>query len=221
MKKEIKWDVIVDIIATLVVGLVGAWIALEANKIGELQAQIAVQSSLPNIQINEKYVLDEETGNAETTVIEISNLEGRLNNYDSSIVSVIEYSYSDLGVSSFRVNLPIAAYYYVNEISGVTNGRIETKCCYDNFKKISNLRKKVHQERNDDEIYYLGQVESYIRITYRDLLNTERVEYYRSDAINTNRLDERQGEIYFEKYMELWDEGYAIDLDQYENFEIF
>lgn len=212
MKKGIKWDVM----ATLFVGIMGAWIAIEANKIGNLQAQIAVQSSLPNIQINEKYVIDEETGNAVATVLEISNLEGRLDNYDSSIVSVIKYSYSDMGTLSFEVNVPISAYYYASGISGVTNGLIETKYSYDNFKKISELRKKVRMEKNDDEICNLGQVESYIKITYRDLLNNERVEYYRSDAIYTNRLDEEQGKLYFEKYMKLWEEGYAIDLDQYE-----
>lgn len=208
MMKEKRWDVI----ATIFVGLMSALIAWEANKIGDLQAQIAVTSSLPNIQVNERQVFDEEEGQVVASTIEISNLEGRLSNFNASIVTVVNFVYSEIGKEYYCVDIPIKSYYIINEISGVNNGVIEKKNSMDNFLKLWELRKEVRERcTSDDVIMIVDQPISYIKITYDDLLGNGREEYYCSNAIKTYHLDETVGEEKYQLYANMIDAGYYID----------
>lgn len=53
----------------------------------KLQSEIARNSLLPNIQINEKDEPYDSTDNEYQSIIEILNLEGKINNYSSRVVT--------------------------------------------------------------------------------------------------------------------------------------
>lgn len=88
-KVEIKWEVII----TIIISITGLYISYKANEMTRMQTEIARNGSLPNIQVNERKVIDEETGNVYENMIEISNLEGKINNYNSRVVTFLSCQY--------------------------------------------------------------------------------------------------------------------------------
>lgn len=81
--KRIKWDVVL----TIMISMMSVFVAWKAYAVCELQAQISKNSLLPNVQIQEYNEINETSYIIENSVIEIMNLEGRLNNYRSKIVT--------------------------------------------------------------------------------------------------------------------------------------
>ena len=79
--KRIKWDVVL----TIIISMMSVFVAWKAYEVCELQAQISKNSLLPNVQIQEYHEVD-----GTSYIIEITNLEGRLNNYRSKIVTYLK-----------------------------------------------------------------------------------------------------------------------------------
>ena len=67
--------------------MMSVFVAWKAYAVCELQAQISKNSLLPNVQIQEYNEINETSYIIENSVIEVMNLEGRLNNYRSKIVT--------------------------------------------------------------------------------------------------------------------------------------
>ena len=84
--KRIKWDVVL----TIMISMMSVFVAWKAYAVCELQAQISKNSLLPNVQIQEYNEINETSYIIENSVIEIMNLEGRLNNYRSKIVTYLK-----------------------------------------------------------------------------------------------------------------------------------
>ena len=82
--KRIKWDVVL----TIIISMMSVFVAWKAYEVCELQAQISKNSLLPNVQIQEYHEVD-----GTSYIIEITNLEGRLNNYRSKIVTYLKCTY--------------------------------------------------------------------------------------------------------------------------------
>lgn len=82
-KFKIKWEFVI----TMMISVFGVYISYKANEMSRLQAEIAKNNSLPNFVIENKTEEDEDTGEIVDTVIEITNLEGRLNNYSSDVIT--------------------------------------------------------------------------------------------------------------------------------------
>ena len=66
------------------------FLAIKANEMTKIQTEVARNSSLPNIQVVEKNLINEKTGKTDDSIIQISNLNGRLNNYESRIVTFLK-----------------------------------------------------------------------------------------------------------------------------------
>ena len=90
--KRIKWDVVL----TIMISMMSVFVAWKAYAVCELQAQISKNSLLPNVQIQEYNEINETSYIIENSVIEIMNLEGRLNNYRSKIVTYLKCTYQNM-----------------------------------------------------------------------------------------------------------------------------
>lgn len=168
--KKIKWEKVL----TIVISLMSVFVAWKAYEVCELQTKISKNSLLPNIQIQEYHETDEETYVIENSVIEITNLEGRLNNYSSKIVTYLKCTYIDKENNCFESDVPVAYYYFARNTSENNIGIVETKRSMNNATKLQSLMKSVskYNETNEDETVILEQ-ESCLNITYIDLLGEE------------------------------------------------
>ena len=82
----------------------------KANEMTKIQTEVARNSSLPNIQVVEKNLINEKTGKTDDSIIQISNLNGRLNNYESRIVTFLKCSYLDNKNNVYEEEIPIFNY---------------------------------------------------------------------------------------------------------------
>ena len=71
-----KWEILI----TLIISVTSIFLATKANEMTRIQTEVVRNSSLPDLQVVEK------NENEYDSVIEISNLEGRIDNYNSRIV---------------------------------------------------------------------------------------------------------------------------------------
>lgn len=140
-KDSKKWEIII----TTIIGVVGLFISWKANEMSELQAQIARSSSMPNIVLNEKYKIEEGMPEFSDTIIEISNLDGRLNNYYSEIVTFMECQYIDENNKFYSVDIPVENYYILGSRSGMNTGIIEIRETGGNFSKIELLQDEIFE----------------------------------------------------------------------------
>ena len=86
-----KWEILI----TIIISITSIFLAIKANEMTKIQTEVARNSSLPNIQVVEKNLINEKTGKTDDSIIQISNLNGRLNNYESRIVTFLKCSYLD------------------------------------------------------------------------------------------------------------------------------
>lgn len=197
--KKINWNVII----TIMISIVGIYISWKANQIYILQAEIARSTSLPNIHIDEKQVLNSDFGNYTDTVIEISNLEGKLNNYHSEVITVLQCQYLDANCIFYNIEVPINNYYIVTTHSGNSEGIIETKWTTNNYEKIRNLDNEVLKFNDEGIETLIFTVKSYIKISFLDILNEEKDLYYISDIFTTQLMDNQEGEEKFNLFRNL------------------
>lgn len=80
-----KWEILI----TLIISVTSIFLATKANEMTRIQTEVVRNSSLPDLQVVEK------NENEYDSVIEISNLEGRIDNYNSRIVTFLKCSYVD------------------------------------------------------------------------------------------------------------------------------
>ena len=71
-----KWEILI----TIIISITSIFLAIKANEMTKIQTEVARNSSLPNIQVVEKNLINEKTGKTDYSIIQISNLNGRLNN---------------------------------------------------------------------------------------------------------------------------------------------
>ena len=71
-----RWEVLI----TIIISITSIFLGVKANEMTKIQTEVAKNSSLPNIQVTEKEIIDEQTETAYDSVIKISNLDGRINN---------------------------------------------------------------------------------------------------------------------------------------------
>lgn len=208
-KIKIKWEAV----TTCLVSIIGIYISCQANNISQLQAEIARNSVLPNIQVNETYEMDEE-GKVSDTIIEISNEEGRLNNYHSNIVTFLEGIYIDEEMNEYEVKIPVSSYYFLNIHSGENRDIIEVKYTAGNYEKKRQLDKLVLEYNYASAFSNLDMdIQSYLKISYVDLLGEEINIYYKTDVNESRVIDEREGINNLNLYNKLYEENYYVDFN--------
>lgn len=216
-KVQIKWEVVI----TIIISVVGLFISWQAYKISELQTEIVKSSSLPNILIEEIEKIDEDTGKTIDTKIQISNLDGRLNNYSSEIVTFLKCQYFDENNNFYYADIPVESYYIIGAKSGTNIGIIENKGTAFNYSKIELLRQdiKAYNENTDNEFLSV-RLESYLKISYVNLLGEEEILFYKTDIFETNLIDEIEGEHAFGIYEEINNQGLGINPNRSDRISI-
>lgn len=214
-KTQIKWEVVI----TVIISIASVFISWQAYKISELQTEIAKSSSLPNISIKEMEILDEETGKPIDTVIQISNLEGRLNNYSSQIVTFLQCLYSDEDNNFYQADIPVESYYILGDKSGTNIGIIENKGTASNYSKIELLRQDIKIYNEGDE-YLSAILKSYLKISYVNLLGEVETIYYQTDIFETNLIDKTEGEQVFKFYEEMKNQDLGVNPNRSERITV-
>lgn len=96
--KKVKWHIYIPIIISIL-SLLVAWRAYETCK---LQTELTKNSFLPNIQVKENLEYYNKSDTVTNEVIEISNIEGRINNYCSKIITYIKCDFCDKNLDFLR-----------------------------------------------------------------------------------------------------------------------
>lgn len=215
--KKIKWDVVL----TIIISMMSVFVAWKAYEVCELQAQISKNSLLPNVQIQEYHEVDGTSYIIENSVIEITNLEGRLNNYRSKIVTYLKCTYIDEENNCFEANVPAAYYYFVGNASGNNIGIVETRRSMNNASKMQSLRKRIleYNEAHEKETIVMQQ-ESCLNISYIDLLGDEQNLYYLTDISGVEMIDEQQANNIFELQERFTNLDYCLDFNNHEEITV-
>lgn len=207
---KIKWEVLI----TIIISFTSVFVAVKANNISKMQTLIAKNSALPTIEVNEKVVENTWFPGGETSIIEISNLSGKLNNYASDVVSFLHCGYFGEETGPYEtMDIPLENYYIMGEKNGVVTGVIEKKSALNNYDRVQALRKDILQfnKENEDGKSIEANVQTFLKISYLDLLNEEQVVYYMVDPIAVKIIKPDYGQSQFEKYREMTGDGYGIN----------
>lgn len=219
MRNKIKWEVL----TTIVISITSVFVAIKANDISNLQAEIAINSALPTIEVDEKVTAENSFNGKERSIIEISNLGGKINNYQSKVITFLECQYSNEDKVLFeRYNIPVISYYYVYMRSGAITGVIEeidTSNSYDILKELDIHIMDFNKEQEYQQTI-VAELCSYLEIRYIDLLGEKRRLYYQIDSSGAFVLDDEVGQKKFDEYYYLTNAGCGIDLNRNSNISV-
>ena len=182
-----KWEILI----TIIISITSIFLAIKANEMTKIQTEVARNSSLPNIQVVEKNLINEKTGKTDDSIIQISNLNGRLNNYESRIVTFLKCSYLDNKNNVYEEEIPIFNYYIIGRQSGNTEGILEEKITGKNSNKIKKMMEKILQYNDSDSSLYV-EIESYLCVSYIDILGEKHRIYYLTDVFESKLITEKE-----------------------------
>lgn len=202
------WDVLKDIIVPVAVCLCAAYIAVQANRIADLQAMIAKNSERPTIEVTEHSFLDNFESEMEDS-IDITILDGKYSNYQSEIITFLICEYDDIDENSQYVpfktfDIPISSYFDTHVKSQSTYGKVETIYTLQNTTWLKLLRS--HAKEKYEQVAgrnFMTSVESYLKITYTNLLDEPETVYYLLDGNGIGpvaRLNEEYGKARFQEW---------------------
>ena len=217
MKKDKKWEVIITIIVSIA-GIIIAGLTYGTNR---LQAKVAKNESLPNFVVEEKAEYDEITGKMVDTVIEISNLEGRLNNYNSETITILQCQYIDEEGEVYNADIPIENYYIIGIKCDSKVGMIEKKETGGNYVKFANLENDINRYDGKLNIATLAIIpKSYIKISYMNLLDEKETVYYETEILKTNLIDNEIGQQKFDEYHMLSENNLGLNFNTTSNVTV-
>lgn len=216
---RIKWEIVI----TFVISLTSIFVAIKANNISKMQAEIARNSALPMIEVEEKIKESSDIGWEESSVIEISNLSGKMNNYQADVVTFLSCGYFASETAEYKtVDVPIENYYLLNVKEGTVTGIIERKDSIGNYAKVKKLKEVILQfnRENQEGKSIDAQLQSYLKISYLDLLNEKQVLYYSLDTIDAKVIDSDLGEMQFDKYNRLTADDFCINTNRFDEVSV-
>lgn len=211
---SIKWEVLI----TVIISLTSVFVAIKANAIYNMQAEIARNSALPTIEVNEKIEEDNQIGWGEYNVIEISNLSGKLDNYQSEIITFMHCGYFENRIDDYykEIDIPIENYYIFEIKKGNINGLVEEKSTAGNYVKVKKLMEDIrnYNKKNEKGQQVNAILYSYLKISYLDFFNEEQVLYYKIDPIDVEMVDSDFGKSQFDKYKTAYEQNFYINPNQ-------
>lgn len=216
-KSKIR-DFLKDFVVPLFTCACAAFAAYQANQISQLQAAIAKNSERPTIEVTEYSFIDNFESEMEDS-IDITILDGKYDNYDSEIITFLICKFDDIDENSQFVpfktfEIPVSSYYDTHIKSQSIYGKVETLYTLQNSTAISYLRRdakrryEIVQGRT-----FTTSMESFLQITYTNLLNEQETVYYWLDGNGVGpvaRLNEEYGEAQFEKWRNMTQNGLQI-----------
>lgn len=212
------WDFAKDIIVPIAVCACAAYIAIQANRIANLQAMIAKNAERPTIEVTEHSFLDNFESEMEDS-IDITILDGKYNNYQSEIITFLTCEYDDINENSqyapFKTfDIPVSSYFDTHFKSQSVYGKVETIYTRQNSTWLRDLRRHAEEkyELLSDRTF-MTSVSSYLKITYTNLLDEPETIYYLLDGNCIGpvaRLNEEYGKTRFKEWKNMAEGGFQI-----------
>lgn len=200
-KRKLTLDTWLNILQTLIIGFVGLYLTVQSNQIANTQLQLSMAQSIPQIRVNLRQVYNEEIERVDTHNIEISCEEGFFTNYKSYAISFLNIS----GLEDYDIQIPLHGYWGAHSLTGNTNGTIETVLGWENHQKIKNVCEQILQLTEEIVVF---DVETYLRISYIDILGETQYRYYYVQPIRGTTIIDAE---ICESKIQLFDESYFTD----------
>lgn len=200
-KRKLTLDTWLNILQTLIIGFVGLYLTVQSNQIANTQLQLSMAQSIPQIRVNLRQVYNEEIERVDTHNIEISCEEGFFTNYKSYAISFLNIS----GLEDYDIQIPLHGYWGAHSLTGNTNGTIETVLGWENHQKIKNVCDQILQLTEEIVVF---DVETYLRISYIDILGETQYRYYYVQPIRGTTIIDAE---ICESKIQLFDESYFTD----------
>ena len=181
-----KWEILI----TIIISITSIFLAIKANEMTKIQTEVARNSSLPNIQVVEKNLINEKTGKTDDSIIHV-----------------------------YEEEIPIFNYYIIGRQSGNTEGILEEKITGKNSNKIKKMMEKILQYNDSDSSLYV-EIESYLCVSYIDILGEKHRIYYLTDVFESKLITEKEGQNKFEIYDKLFSLNEGIDPNREEEIDI-
>jgi len=212
-------EIYFKVVISCVFSIISLYFAFQMNTIAKNQTLLTRLESFPKFQIHEiKDLSDGTTSN----LIEIRCTEGVYFNIGVDIITFlnIHYTKDEIVLPSFRV--PLIAYFFGTSWADNDDGLILTKNGLQNDEIVYNLEMELLNNTNSDSIKACDiSVDTYIRLSFRDIVSTEQTQYYKLNSFkNADRLTTREGESIFVEYDNDIGNGWKIDVADLNNSHI-
>lgn len=192
-----------------------------ANRISNNQMMIARNLALPTITVSE--TIEASDYSSKESVITISNLSGKMNNYYSDIVSFLRCDYAAGEVEAQQtVYLPLENYYIVGTITDQSTGVLERKHTLNNYVRLIELDSEITKfnVENPEKKYLEVEVYSYLKVGYLDLLEQPQEIYYEITPNMVRIIEPPVGRDQIEKYQKILEDGYGVNFNRNEKITV-
>lgn len=222
LMNTLKW-IIADILVPLAVGISAVYVAVKANQISELQAQITKTSEQPVFEIY-GHPFDEPASFGDPAQIDIAVLDGKYSNYHSAVrtflVCRFDRSNGELRQPApDKIEIPVNNFYSFSLPGHSLYGNVESLLPFNTLGNLKDLQagaKEYYQQAPD--LSFTTSVETCLKITYTNLLDEQETVYFLVDSEGmglANQINEEYGADLFQKWQDMSDSGLAISMSMF------
>lgn len=201
------------IIEVFIIGLLGLHISSQVSKTAQFQLELSQSESQPAFCISLSQEKNDE-GYYDTNILTISNENGYMSNYHSKHIDLIHIKTNLVSTSPQDVYIPATGLWNIGEFSGSNKGTIERRWDYKNnehFFALINATRNMIDAEYGDEIFFDIDSETYLQISYLDILKDEHTVFFRVEPIyGTIAISSAE----YDQYCGIFDsmDQYRIDL---------
>lgn len=179
-------------------------------RIMKSQLNLNYNLSMPIFEINQNQKYNPNSGFYETNEIIIEKVSGFGNNFNSNLISIIQFNLHDSLFNSKNIKYILYGYY---ETTFVGNNFSETHTGYKNNLKLSEFTRNMEEKFIDSLKFRFANIKviNYLKIEYIDINNTKKTNYYNVDFYRTTLLDEG-AEILFKEFGQMENEVKHVQL---------
>lgn len=199
--RKLPWELIL----TTIIGITSAYIAYKANQLSNVQTLVARNSALPTVEVTQSVQESTYENIGHSSIIDISNLAGKMDNYTSEIVSFLSCYYSADGYSYAALEIPIESYYFLSVHTGTVYGLIERKDSVGNYAQLRDIENQIrlsNSEATEAKIINVF-VNSFLKIGYTDLLGDRQSQYYYIAPQTVKTIEPEWGQAQIERHRAL------------------
>lgn len=146
-------------------------ISVQSNRIAKVQTEIARETALPHLEIRDQLEFNDKTKLWDNRFLSVYNRGGALTDFELRHLSfMVINSSTESALDS--ISLPIDNYYDWKQVLGDGQGLIF---------QINNDHRGAKEVALRDSLNGIAyfQIETYVRMTYKDILNETHVDYYK------------------------------------------
>lgn len=220
LMSTLKW-IIGDILVPVAVGVSAVYVAVQANHISDLQAQIAEASERPVFEIY-GHAFDEPMSLGTSAQIDIAVLDGTYSNYHSEIrtflVCRFDRNNGDLRQVE-KMDIPVNNFYSFVVPSQSLYGKVESLLPFRTLGNLEDLLDGVEEYYQQmPDLSFSTSVESCLKISYTNLLGEQETVYFLVDSSGlgvANQISGEYGADIFQKCQDMSDNGFSLSMSMW------